>query len=62
MKKLDVQQFLLSGALEYLNQITPVHSKFYGPCYLSAIDGAAYVVRFKYTDKWEIDTCVKWMR
>jgi hypothetical protein len=62
MENTEIQRFLLAGALDYLNQLSPERRQCLGPCYLQGLNGAAYVVTFIYTDKWEIGTCVKWIR
>jgi hypothetical protein len=61
METHEIQRFFLAGAIDYLNQLSP-NTKQYGPSYLKGLNGATYVVTFKYTDKWEIGSCVKWMR
>jgi hypothetical protein len=61
METYEIQRFFLAGALDYLNQLSPT-TKQYGHSYLNGLNGTTYVVIFKYTDKWEIGSCVKWMR
>ncbi|WP_233845804.1 hypothetical protein [Dyadobacter sp. CY326] len=56
------KDFFLSQAQAYLNQVAPANRQYLGTFYLMYIDGASYAITFRYTDKWEINTCVKWMR
>ncbi|MCE6988144.1 hypothetical protein [Dyadobacter sp. CY323] len=55
------RDYFLSTALPHLNVVTPENRCYLGQFYMCAQNCSTYVVTFKFTDKWEIDTCVKWM-
>ena len=56
------RDFFLSEAKSYLDQVQPENRKYLGTFYLPYVDGASYAITFRFTSKWEINTCVKWMR
>ncbi|WP_026629485.1 hypothetical protein [Dyadobacter alkalitolerans] len=60
----DVQksEFFLEEAKPYLNQVSSASRRNLGTFYLAYVDGFSYAITFKYTDQWEVNTCVKWMR
>jgi len=62
MSDIQKRAFFLSEATPYLNQVHPEYRNHLSTFYLCYADCASYAVRFKFTDKWEVDTCVKWMR
>jgi hypothetical protein len=62
MSETTKRTFFLSEAKPYLNQIKPESRQFVGKFYLTYIDGSTYAIAFKFTDQWEVATCVKWMR
>lgn len=55
-------RFFLAEAIPYLEQLKPENRRNLGTFYLAYIDGCSYAITFKFTDKWEINTCIKWMR
>jgi hypothetical protein len=61
MKEVETKTFLLQSALPYLESIEPDRRQFLGSFYMCAEKASMYAVRFVFTDKWEVFSCVKWL-
>jgi hypothetical protein len=61
MKEVERKTFLLQSAMPFLESVAPESRQFLGSFYMCVEKAAVYSVRFVFTDKWEVSSCVKWL-
>ncbi len=58
---METREFFLTQAKDFLNALKPENRKILGNFYLCSPTSEMYAVTFKFTDKWEVATCIKWL-